>query len=56
MKALIVSGTVFFTILFCLALGVTCGYAAVCGVLRAFGHKQQPATAAALTAAHVSGD
>ena len=56
MKALIVSGTVFFTIIFCLALGVACGYAAVFGILRAFGHKPQKTEAGSLTAAHVPGD
>ena len=56
-NALIVSVVVFLTIVLCLAFGVLCGYAAVCGVLHALGHKpQKPESTAALTAAHVSGD
>ncbi len=39
MKALIVSTTLLATIIVCLTLGIVCGYAAVMGILRAFGHR-----------------
>lgn len=55
-NALVVSGTVFITIVLCLAFGVVCGYVAVCAILRGLGHKPQKVDSAALTAAHVSGD
>lgn len=53
-KAVIVSGTVFFTIIFCLALGVACGYAAVSAILYGFGHRPQKQETAGLSTVHVS--
>ncbi len=39
MKALIVSTTLLATITVCLTFGIACGYAAVTGILRSFGHR-----------------
>jgi len=51
MKTLMLSSTLFLTVILALAFGVACGYAAITFILRAFGHKppaaeQAPATAA----------
>jgi hypothetical protein len=56
MKTLMVSSTLFLTVILALAFGVACGYAAITAILRAFGHKpevaeQAPATAAMATSA-----
>jgi hypothetical protein len=56
MKTLMVSSTLFITVLLALAFGVACGYAAITIILRAFGHKPEtaehaPATAAMATSA-----
>src|SRR5437899_2623062 len=54
MKTLMVSSTLFVTVILALAFGVACGYAAITLILRAFGHKPEtaertPATAAMAT-------
>ncbi len=54
MKALIVSTTLFGTIIVCLAFGIACGYAAIIGILRAFGHRTPKTAAVPLSAVHVS--
>lgn len=47
-KALIVSTTLFGTIMLCLTFGIACGYAMITGILLAFGHKPpKPAQASA---------
>jgi hypothetical protein len=57
LKALIVSTTLFATIIVCLTFGIACGYAAVTGILRAFGHRSPKPAAASLKALQVgSGD
>lgn len=53
MKALIVSTTLIGTIAVCLTLGIGLGYAAVTGILRAFGHKPPKPASASLNAVHV---
>lgn len=53
MKALIVSTTLLATITLCLTLGVACGYAAITGVLRAFGHRSAKPEPAPLNAVQV---
>ncbi|HSA94379.1 MAG TPA: hypothetical protein VLE48_15305 [Terriglobales bacterium] len=42
MRTLLVSGTVFLTILWALALGVLCGYAALLGVFRILMPNRRP--------------
>lgn len=57
MKALIVSTTLLATITVCLTFGIACGYAAVTGILRAFGHRSTKPVSASLKAVQVgSGD
>ena len=56
MKTLMVSSTLFLTVILALAFGVACGYAAIFLILRTFGHKPEtpkraPATAAMATSA-----
>jgi hypothetical protein len=56
-QAIIVSVTLFATILLCLGLGILCGYAAVTGILNAFGHKPAKPAAELKTAVQMgSGD
>ncbi len=51
MKTLMVSSTLFLTVVLALAFGVACGYAAIVLILRAFGHKPERAERAPATAA-----
>jgi hypothetical protein len=56
-KALIASTTLIATITVCLTFGIACGYAAVMGILRAFGHRSPKPVSASLSAVQVgSGD
>lgn len=54
MKALIVSTTLLGTIIVCLTFGIACGYVAITGILRAFGHRSPKPASAPLNAVHVS--
>ncbi len=60
MREVIVSATLFGTILVCLAFGVLLGYTVILGILRMFGHRPQasrPAASPALVPiTHSSGD
>jgi hypothetical protein len=51
MKTLMVSTTLFLTVMLALAFGVACGYAAIILILRAFGHKPETAERAPATTA-----
>jgi hypothetical protein len=51
MKTLMVSSTLFLTIILALAFGVACGYAAITVILRALGHKPVAAELAPATTA-----
>ena len=51
MKTLMVSSTLFLTVILALAFGVACGYAAIALILRAFGHKSERAERAPVTTA-----
>lgn len=58
MRTLLASTTVLFTILFCLAFGIACGYVAITAILRAFGHRplqQETASARAVVASTAPG-
>ncbi len=48
MKALLASSALLVTILLTIGIGVGAGYAAICGILNAFGHRREKAAAAAL--------
>jgi hypothetical protein len=64
MRTVLLSTTVFATVIGAMGLGLLLGYAAILGILRMFGHRQQksqPASGSAPAAAfvpatHVSGD
>lgn len=51
MKTLMVSSTLFLTVMLALAFGIACGYAAIILILRAFGHKPETAERAPATTA-----
>ncbi len=56
-SSLLLSLAVLITIVLTMTLGILCGYAAVMGLLRAFGHRRQTAPPApALAATTASGD
>jgi hypothetical protein len=56
MNPILASSIVLFTILFSLAFGIVCGYAAISGILHAFAHRPalEKAPAAAVIASTAS--
>lgn len=54
MKALFASSVLLLTIFLAFSIGIAVGYAVICGILNAFGHRREKATAAAQLAASSS--
>ncbi|MGE5324058.1 MAG: hypothetical protein ACM3SW_14410 [Actinomycetota bacterium] len=55
MRTLLASTTVLVTIVLSLSFGIACGYAVICGILHALGHRPETAKAAPATAVVATG-